>query len=133
MSDFFRDLDQKELVEVSKKLYELGVRREWKEYDEYYKETTVTYMQATRPESFRYKGEYMGADTCYFIPTVEDALAFLLQRSLTPNLEFFVKGKWRLTWMVGGFAEGPTPRVAALRAMETLISIDKEAQTEQES
>lgn len=131
MSGFFRELDQKELVEVAKNLHQLGVRRQpWQDHDEYAKETNVTYMQATRPEIFRYQGEYIEEDICYFIPTLEDSLAFLIQRNHTPNLEYFTKGKWRLTWMVGGFAEGLTPRLAALRAMEELLKAEKEIESE---
>lgn len=127
MSGFFRDLDQKELVEVAKSLHQLGVRRQpWQDFDEYAKETNVTYMQATRPEIFRYKGEYIEEDICYFIPSLEDALAFLLQRSFVPTVEYFAKGKWRVCWTVGGFAEGLTARLAALRAMEELLKADKE-------
>jgi hypothetical protein len=128
MSNFFRDLDQKELVETAKKLHELGLRRQWVELDEYAKETNVTYMIEKRPEIFRYQGEFIEADISYFIPTIEDVFAFLLQRSFTPLLEYFVKGKWRLTWTVGGYAEGLTPRLAALRAMEELLRAEKEAE-----
>ncbi|MBI4854358.1 MAG: hypothetical protein HY819_21375 [Acidobacteria bacterium] len=134
MSGFFRDLDQKELVEVAKSLHQLGVRRQpWQDIDEYAKETNVTYMLATRPEIFRYQGEYIEEDICYFIPTLEDALAFLVQRNFIPTLEYFAKGKWRLVWTVGGFAEGLTPRLAALRAMEELLKADKESNKESES
>ncbi|KAF0249012.1 MAG: hypothetical protein FD167_1584 [bacterium] len=128
MSGFFRELDQKELVEVAKSLHQLGVRRQpWQDFDEYAKETNVTYMQTTRPEIFRYQGEYIEEDICYFIPTLEDALAFLIQRSYVPTLEYFAKGKWRIAWVVGGFAEGLTPRLAVLRAMEELLKADKES------
>ena len=128
MSGFFRELDQKELVEVAKSLHQLGVRRQpWQDFDEYAKETNVTYMQATRPEIFCYQGEYIEEDICYFIPTLEDALAFLIQRSYIPTLEYFAKGKWKIVWVVGGFAEGLTPRLAALRAMEELLKTDKES------
>lgn len=127
MSNFFREMDQKELVELAKSLHQLGVRRDpWQDFDEYAKETNVTYMQATRPEIFRYKGEYIEADICYFIPTLEDALAFLLQRSFVPTLEYFAKGKWRITWMTGEFTEGLTPRLAVLRAMEHLLKAERE-------
>jgi hypothetical protein len=133
MSGFFRELDQKELVEVAKSLHQLGVRRQpWQEFDEYAKETNITYMSATRPEIFRYQGEYVEEDICYFIPTLEDALAFLVQRNHIPVLEYFTKGKWRIAWTVGGFAEGLTPRLAALRAMEELLKIDKESNKESE-
>ena len=125
-SGFFRELDQKELVETAKKLHELGLRREWQELDEYAKETNVTYMKETRPEIFRYSGEFMEAEISYFIPTIEDVLAFLVQRNFTPVLEYFTKGKWRLTWTVGGYAEGLTPRLAVLRAMEELLRAEKE-------
>ncbi|MEW6734144.1 MAG: hypothetical protein AB1489_22655 [Acidobacteriota bacterium] len=132
MSSFFRDLDQKDLVDTAKQLHKLGVRREWQELDQYTKETTVTYLRETRPEIFHYRGEYMDAETCYFIPTLEDALAFLLQRNFVPVMEYYVKGKWRLTWTVGGFAEGLTPRIAALRAMEELIRREREEQKKEE-
>ncbi|MBL8150708.1 MAG: hypothetical protein JNN15_12350 [Blastocatellia bacterium] len=132
MSNFFRELDQKELVETAKGLHELGVRREWQQQDEYAKETTVTYMQKTRPEIFRYQGEYMEADQCYFIPSLEDAIAFLLQREFAPTIEFFKKGKWRITWTVGGFAEGITPRLAAIRAMEEILKAAKESEQKEE-
>src|SRR5438552_12399282 len=125
-SGFFRELDQKELVETAKKLHELGLRREWQELDEYAKEINVTYMKETRPEIFRYSGEFMEAEISYFIPTIEDVLAFLVQRNFTPVLEYFTKGKWRLTWTVGGYAEGLTPRLATLRAMEELLRAEKE-------
>ena len=124
-SGFFRELDQKELVETAKKLHELGLRREWQELDEYAKEINVTYMKETRPEIFRYSGEFMEAEISYFIPTIEDVLAFLVQRNFTPVLEYFTKGKWRLTWTVGGYAEGLTPRLATLRAMEELLRAEK--------
>lgn len=127
MSNFFRELDQKDLVDMAKKLYEVGVRREWQELDEYVKDTTVTYLHASRAEIFRYHGEFMETEGVYFIPTLEDVLAFLVKKNFTPNLEYFTKGKWRITWMVGGNAEGLTPRLAALRAMEELLRIDKEA------
>lgn len=128
MSNFFREMDQKELVEVAKNLHQLGVRRDpWQESDEYAKETNVTYMLATRPETFRYKGEYIEADICYFIPTLEEVLAFLIQRNFVPTLEYFTKGKWRVTWMTGEFEEGLTPRLAALRAMENILKKEKES------
>lgn len=125
MSGFFRDMDQKELVETAKLLHELGVRREWQELDEYAKETSVTYMQETRPEIYRYDGEYMEPEICFFIPSLEDALSFFIKRDFTPVLEYFTKGKWRLTWTVGGYAEGVSPRLAALRAMEELLRAEK--------
>ncbi len=127
MSGFFRELDQKALVETAKILHELGLRREWQELDEYAKETNITYLRDTRPEIFRFRGEFMEPDISFFIPTMEDVLAFLLQRSFTPVLEYFTKGKWRLTWTVGGFAEGLTPRLACMRAMEELLRSEKEA------
>lgn len=127
MSGFFRELDQKELVEVAKSLHQLGVRRQpWQDSDEYAKDINVTYMHATRPEIFRYQGEYIEEDISYFIPSLEDALAFLVQRNYIPTLEYFAKGKWRVCWTVGGFAEGLTPRLATLRAMEELLKADKE-------
>jgi hypothetical protein len=125
MSGFFREMDQKELVDTAKKLHELGVRREWQERDEYAKETTVTYMKETRPEIFLYNGEFMEQDICYFIPTIEDVLKFLLDNDFAPVLEYFTKGKWRLTWTVGGNAEGLTPRLAALCAMEEVLRAKK--------
>jgi hypothetical protein len=118
-------MDQKELVETAKLLHELGVRREWLELDEYAKETTITYMQETRPEIYRYGGEYMETEICCFIPSLEDALSFFIKRDFTPVLEYFTKGKWRLTWTVGGYAEGVSPRLAALRAMEELLRAEK--------
>lgn len=131
MSGFFRDLDQKELVEEARRLFELGVRREWQRHDEYGKDTIVTYTDKFRPEIYRYEGEYMEPDACFFIPTVEDVLAFLVQRHYTPVLEYFTKGKWRMTWTVGGFSEGLTPRLAALRAMATLLETEREQSTEE--
>lgn len=90
MSGFFRDLEQKELTEEAKRLYQLGVRREWQRYDEYCRDTLVTYTDKFRPEIFRYDGEYMD-ESCFFIPSVEDVLAFLIQRAMPPYLNISPK------------------------------------------
>lgn len=126
MSSYFREMDQKELIETAKRLHELGVRREWVELDEYARETSVTYMKETRPEIYRYHGEFMETDICYFIPSIEDVLSFFLKRNFAPVLEYFTKGKWRFTWTVGGYGEGITARLAAIRAMEELLRAEKE-------
>jgi hypothetical protein len=121
MTAYFKELEQREIVEIAKQLYQVGLRREWQLNDEYVKDTLVTYIQDRRAEIYRYQGEFMEAETCYFLPTLEDILAFLIKQDLIPTLEYFAKGKWRLTWQIGGFAEGLTPRLAALRSMETLL------------